>query len=141
MIRVVSLLTEEPLPGLFPAATVIGKSCPCGPSKGPFTQTSGNGERQRRAVVPLGILRLHRSGKPRGIYANDIPQIHPKFPPNRLVCMQMTPKTMALVQWHRKHEEEALLLLILARRLRAERKRLVSTHSPRAVFWKNRSGF
>ena len=73
--------------------------------------------------MPLGILRLHRSGKPRGIYANDIPQIHPKFPPNRLVCMQMTPKTMALVQWHRKHEEEALLLLILARRLRAKRKR------------------
>ena len=97
--------------------------CAQRPLKGPFTQASGNGERQRRAVVPLGILRLHRSGKPRGIYANDIPQIHPKFPPNRLVCMQMTPKTMALVQWHRKHEEEALLLLMLARQLRAERKR------------------
>ena len=87
------------------------------PRKGPFTQTSGNGDRQRRAVVPLGILHLHRSGKPLGI---SMQMAFPKY----TGAIDFPLKTMAPVQRYRKQAGRGSLTSYLDKKTAGQAKEI-----------------
>ena len=85
--------------------------------KGPFTQTSGNGERKWRAVVPLGILHLHRSGKPLRI---SMQMAFPKY----IGALGFPLKTMAPVQRYRKQAGRGSLTSYLDKKTAGQAKEI-----------------
>ena len=85
--------------------------------KGLFTQASGNSEQQRRAVVPLGILHLHRSGKPLGI---SMQMAFPKY----IGAVGFPLKAMAPVQRYRKQAGRGSLTSYLDKKTAGQAKEI-----------------